>query len=110
EAALAAGACLGLGAGVVSAHDLYWTLVAIGFAPWVIAAGLAACEKPSPRRFALLALALGLEADGGMPEVMLATLLLGGVLSLVTAPGAPLRRTARVAMTWGLAGIWGIAL
>jgi len=109
-ASLAAGACLGLGAGAVSAHSLYWSLVALAFAPWVIAAGIAACEAASPRRFALLALALGLQADGGMPEVVLATLLLGGILSLITTPGAPVRRTLRIAVTWGLSGIWGIAL
>lgn len=112
-ACLLAGVALGLGPGVVSAHNLLWTLVALGWAPWVILAGLRACGEPSAARCALLALALAIQADGGMPEVVLGTLVLGGALSLTADAargGGGWRRALRVALTWGACGIWGIAI
>ncbi len=110
EGALAAGACLGLGGGVVSAFNLYWALVALGWAPWVLLAGVAACERPTLRAVAWLALALGMQANGGMPEVILCTLLVGGALSLAVATGPAWRRVLTVAVAWGAGGLWGIAI
>ena len=109
-AAFAAGAAYGLGGGMISAIALYWTAVAAAWAPWVLAAGHAACEKPTPRRVALLGLALGAQALGGQPEPILATLLVGGLMSLAIASGSRLRRAGIVAATWGIAGIWGMLI
>jgi hypothetical protein len=109
-AAFAAGAAYGLGGGMISAIALYWTAVSAGWAPWVLAAGHAACEKPTRRHVALLALALGVQALGGQPEPILATLLVGAFMSLAMASGSALRRAGIVAATWGIAGIWGIMI
>lgn len=109
-AQLLAGSLLGLGGGVVSALDLYWALVALGWAPWALLAGVHACETRGPRAIALLAVALALEASGGMPEVVLATLLVGGVLSLAVAQGSALRRIRAVALAWGVGGALALLL
>ena len=110
EASLAAGLALGLGGGAVSAFDLWWALVALAFAPWVLVAGLDACEERSARRLALLALALALQADGGMPEVVLCTLVVGAALALARAHVAWPARVRDAALAWGLGGLWAIAL
>lgn len=107
---LLAGVAMGLGGGTVSALDLWWALVAYGWAPWVLLAAVHAVESPSARRWALLALALALQANGGMPEVVLATLVVGAVLALVRTPGTAWRRAGRTALTFGACGVWGILI
>lgn len=112
-AAFAAGAAYGLGGGMISSLALYWTVVSAGWAPWVLVAGHAVAQSFTLRRVALLALALGLQAMGGQPEPILATILVGAAISLATADrrsGAPLQRSSRVALAWGMAGLWGIAV
>ena len=99
--AFAAGAAYGLGGGMVAGLALYWTAVGAAWAPWVLAAGHAAAERPGPKRVALLAIALGLQALGGMPEVILATLVVGAALSLATITGPAARRVGLAALTWG---------
>lgn len=109
-AAFAAGCAAGLGGGVVSAHNLWWALVAFGWAPWVIRAALRAIEEARPARLAVLALMLALQANGGMPEIVVCTLLVGALLALARGKGPPARRAARTALTFGACGIWAILM
>lgn len=108
--AFAAGAAHALGGGMISALNLYPTAVSMGWAPWALAAGHAATERATPARLALLASALALQALGGQPEPILATLALGAMISLATAAGPPLARLVRTLLAWGLAGAWALAL
>src|SRR6185503_13667073 len=64
-AAVVAGAAYAMGGGIVSATALYWTLVALAWAPLVIGCALRAVEQPSRRRFALLTFALAGQVLGG---------------------------------------------
>ncbi len=108
-AAFASGAAYALGGGLVSATALYWT-AAVAWAPLVLAAGLAAAREPSPRRVALLALAIGLQSIGGQPEPVAATLLVGAVASLGLATGSIARRAGLVLVTWAVGVLGGLAL
>ncbi len=109
-AAFAAGAAYALGGGLVSALALYWTVVAAAWAPLVVAAGLRAADRPTPRGVAPLALAIGLEAIGGQTEFVAATVLVGVVVSAARAEG-PLLRRARVTLgVWSCGLLGGLAL
>ena len=105
-AAFAAGTAYALGGGLVSALVLYWTVAAAAWAPLVLAAGLTAARDPTPRRVALLALPIGLQAVGGQPEPVVATWLVGLAASLAWATG-PFGRRARVAAAAWITGIAG---
>ncbi len=106
EAAFAAGAAYALGGGLVSALTLYWTVVAAAWAPFSIVAGVEAARAPTARGVARLALAIGLQAIGGQPEPIAATLLVGFVASFAWAGGPFRHRLLPVAGTW-IAGVLG---
>jgi len=103
-AAVVAGAAYVMGGGIVSATALYWTLVALAWAPLVIGCALRALEQPSRWRFGLLTLALFCQVMGGQPEPILATLVLGFVLSIARGPSRLGTRIGRALLAWTVCG------
>lgn len=67
--------------------NMSWSVAAL---PWVLWAADAVMARPTPRRVAILALAVGCQALAGEPVTMLATLILAGLFVLVVSPGQPL--------------------
>jgi hypothetical protein len=76
----------------------------------VIAAGVAASERLTAARTALLAVAMGLQCAGGQPEPVLATLVVGAAVSLARRDGGRWARTGHVAAAWLAGGAWAFLL
>jgi hypothetical protein len=108
--AFTAGVAFGLGGFVISSSNLLPTLAAVAWAPWIVAAGLAAGARPSLARVGLLAAALALAALGGQPEPLVLSAACAVAWSLVASAGPWPRRLARVALAWLGAGAWSLLL
>jgi hypothetical protein len=109
-AAFTAGAAYALGGGLVSALTLYWTVVAAAWAPFVIAAAVVAVRTATPRHVALVAIAMAMQAFGGQPEPIAATILVGVAASWMCAAGSIGRRARLVLVTWAAGILGGLAL
>ena len=109
-AGFAAGAAFGLGGFVMSSTNLYPTLAAVAWSPWVALAGLRAGARPTPARLGLLALALAASALGGQPEPVALTALAAAAWGLALTEGSWLRRVGRTLSVWGVAGFWALLL
>jgi hypothetical protein len=94
-----------LGGYVMSCTAQYPMIAPVAWAPWVLAAGLAATDDPRPGPIALLALMVSLQLLGGQPEPVLMTIAIGLLWAVTGRPGR-----FRGLVIWTAAALWGSAL
>ena len=107
EAAYVAAIAYMMGGYVMSCTAQYPMIAPVAWAPIVLAIGLTAARKPSPRLIALLAFVIAIQLVGGQPEAALMTILIGVAWSLATLGR---RQYLRCFGAWTAAALWACAL
>jgi hypothetical protein len=107
EAAYVAAIAYMMGGYVMSCTAQYPMIAPVAWAPIVLAIGLTAARKPSPRLIALLAFVIAIQLVGGQPEAAMMTILIGVAWSFATLGR---RQYLRCFGAWTAAALWACAL